>query len=332
MSQAFRAFLLYLAFGLLLPALPGCRRQEAGALHFNGRLEAKLVDLAPKVAGRVVEVRVREGDRVKAGDVLVRLDLGETAIAVERDREGLRSARAKYQDFVEGSRPPEIQAAKADVADKEARLTLARRELERQRNLLDTKIGTQQDFDAAKTAAESAEAALATSRQQLKLAVEGFRKFQTQQARYDMDRAESVLRQSETLAQEAEIRAPADGVILHRIAEPGLLLGPTQPALTMAFSDRLYVRTFIPETDLGKVRTGLPATVRVDAFPGRTFPAHVTEISPDAEFTPKPVDTQSVRVDLVYAAKVDLDRGWKEPLVPGQPADVTVAAGESPRP
>jgi HlyD family secretion protein len=332
MSRTFKAVLFCVTCGFLLPALSGCRRQETATLHHNGRLEAKLVDLAPKVAGRVVDVRVHEGDRVKAGDVLVRLDLGDTAIAVDRDREGLRSAQAKYRDLVEGSRPPEIQAAKADVADKEARLTLARRELERQRALLETKIGAQQDFDAAKTAAESAEAALAASRQQLKLAVEGFRKFQTEQARYDMDRAESVLRQSETLAQEAEIRAPADGVILHRIAEPGLLLGPSQPALTMAFSDRLYVRTFIPETDLGKVRTGLPATVRVDAFPGRTFPAHVTEISPDAEFTPKPVETKRVRVELVYAAKVDLDRGWKEPLVPGQPADVTVGVAESPAP
>ena len=108
---------------------------------------------------------------------------------------------------------------------------------------------------------------------------------------------------------EAEIRAPADGVILHRIAEPGLLLAAGQPALTMAFADRLYVRTYVPEPVLGKVRHGMAATVRVDAFPGKSFPAKVTEISPDAEFTPKPVETRGERVNLVYAAKVDLDRG-----------------------
>jgi HlyD family secretion protein len=332
MSPTSRVFLLGLAGGLWLLAAAACHKEETGVVHLNGRLEAKLVDLAPKVAGRVVDVLVHEGDRVKAGELLVRLDLGDTAIAVQRDEQAYLSAEANYRDYVEGSRPPEIQAAEADVADKEAKLTLARRELERQRSLLETKVGTQQDFDAAKTAAESAEAALKSSREQLKLAREGFRKFKTQQARHDMDKAQSVLRQSEVLAAEAEIRAPADGVILHRIAEPGLLLSPTQPALTMAFADRLYVRTFIPETDLGKVRTGLPATVSVDAFPGRTFPAHVTEISPTAEFTPKPVDTKSVRVELVYAAKVDLDRGWKEPLVPGQPADVTVAISEKPGP
>jgi len=92
------------------------------------------------------------------------------------------------------------------------------------------------------------------------------------------------------------------------------------------------VRTFIPEPKLGKVRPGMAAVVRVDAFPDRSFPARVTEISPDAEFTPKPVQTKGERISLVYSAKVDLDRGWKEPLVPGQPADVAIAVSEAPTP
>ena len=313
---------LFLIAAVALAA--ACRPKDTGMLHLNGRLEAPLVDLGPKVAGRVIEVRVREGDRVKAGDVLARLDLGETAVAVERDREGLKSAEARYQDMSEGSRRPEILAAEADVADKRSQLALADRELERQRVLLAKKIGTQRDFDVAKTGVERSTAALKASEERLKLSVEGFRKFQTEQAKYDMGRAKSVLAQSETVAREAEIRAPADGVILHRIAEPGLLLAAGQPALTMAFADRLYVRTYIPEPLLGKVRTGMAATVGVDAFPGKSFPAKVTEISPDAEFTPKPVETRGERVNLVYAAKVDLDAGWGDPLVPGQPADVTI--------
>ena len=94
---------------------------------------------------------MREGDRVKAGDVLARLDLGEMAVAVDRDREGVKSAEARYQDLAEGSRRPEILAAEADVADKRAQLELAKRQLDRQRALLDEKIGTQSDFDVAKT-------------------------------------------------------------------------------------------------------------------------------------------------------------------------------------
>ena len=319
--------------GLLTAAVAAgtaCRAKDTGILHLQGRLEAPVVDLGPKVAGRVVEVRVREGDRVKAGDLLARLDLGDTALAVQRDREGLRSAEAHVQDMEQGSRRPEILAAEADVADKHAALDLAKREFDRQRSLVDQQIGTRQDFDVAKTNVDRAAAALKSSEESLRLTLEGFRKHQTEQARHDRDRAKSVLAQSETLAREAEIRAPADGVILHRIAEPGLLLGEGQPAITLAFADRLYVRTFVPEPVLGKVRSGMPATVSVDAFPGKTFPARVTEISPDPEFTPKPVETKSERVNLVYAAKVDLDRGWNEPLVPGQPADVAISTGATP--
>ena len=305
-----------------------CRpKQDPNVVKLSGRLEAPTVDLAPKVAGRVVEVKVKEGDRVKAGDLLVKLDLGETALAVERDRRGLESSQARSQDLEAGSRVSEIAQAQADLADKKAAVELARRELERQEALLSKKVGTQRDTDTARTSMERAVASEKMASDRLQLLREGTRSWQKEQARRDVDRARTVLKQSETTAGEADIRAPADGVILHRIAEPGLLLSPSQPALTMAFTGRLYVRTYIPETKLGVVRTSLPATVTVDSFPGKSFPAHVTEISPDAEFTPKPVETREERVNQVYAAKVDLDAGWNAPLVPGQPAEVSVKVG-----
>ena len=318
---------------LVLAAAFGCRPKEEGAIvHLNGRIEAPLVDMGPKFPGRVVEVLVREGDRVKAGDLLVRLDLGETALAVDRDRQGVRSAEARYEDLASGSRRAEIAAAEADVRDKQAAAALARRELERQTMLLEHKVGTPREQDRAQTELERAESALKASEEHLRLVVEGSRRNQTEQARFDAERAKVQLKQSETVAKEAEIRAPADAVVLHRIAEPGLLLTAGQPALTLAFADRLYVRTFVPETKLGKVRPGQKARVSVDAFPGKTFDAVVSEISPNAEFTPKAVETKTERVNLVYSTKVDLVSGWKEPLVPGQPADVAVdtAGGVAP--
>ena len=321
-----------LAAALALPLLlAGCRNADDGAVHLNGRVEAVTVDLAPKVAGRVVEVKVREGDRVKAGDLLVTLDLGETALSVERDRDALGSAEARLLDLQSGSRSQDVAAAEADLADKRAAVDLAKKELARQDALAAKKVGIPRDLDRARTDLERASAAEKASTERLALAREGFRRYQTEQARSDAKRAATVLKQSETVAREAEVRAPADGVVLHRMAEPGLLLGAGQPGLTLAFADRLYVRTFIPETKLGRVKTGTAARVHVDAFPGKSFPARVTEISPDAEFTPKAVETREERVNLVYAAKVDLDAGWDAPLVPGQPAEVTVdgAAGEA---
>ena len=315
-----------IAIASLALGVTACRkRADDGTVHLNGRIEAPTVDLAPKVPGRVVEVLVREGDRVKAGALLVRLDLGESAIAVEREQAGVRSAEARAQDLEAGSRQQEIAAAEAEVADRRAAASLAEKELERQRFLLERKVGTQRDYDRARTELTRARAAVSGSEQRAALARQGSRTNQTKAAEAEAARARAVLRQSVTVASEGEIRAPADGVIVHRLAEPGQLVGASQPAVTMAFANRLFVRTFIPETKLGQVRMGMPARVSVDAFPDRTFAARITEISPEAEFTPKAVETKSERVNLVYAAKADLDRGWSEPLVPGQPAEVTVS-------
>jgi HlyD family secretion protein len=197
-------------------------------------------------------------------------------------------------------------------------------ESERQRFLLEKKVGTRRDFDRAQIDLARARAALQGAEQKLALVREGSRSKQTAAAQAEAERAAASLKQSVSVAKESEVRAPADGVIVHRLAEPGQLLAPGQPAITLAFADRLYVRTFIPETQLGRVKTGMPARVTVDAFPNREFAARITEISPDAEFTPKAVETKSERVNLVYGAKADLDRGWNEPLVPGQPAEVRV--------
>ena len=302
----------------------GCSRQATEEVwHLNGRIEAPLVDVAPRATGRVVEVLVREGDRVSAGDVLVRLDLGETAFNVEREGHAVDAATARVRDLAAGSRTAEIAAAEAEVTDREAAEALAARELERQTFLRERMVGNARDLDRARTDLERARAAVAAARERLAVVREGARRWQTAQARAELGRAETIARQSEVVVAEADIRAPADAVVLHRLVEPGTLVTIGQPTLTLGLAERLYVRTFIPETRLGQVRQGDPMWVEVDAHPGRRFPARVTEISPVAEFTPKAVETRNERVNLVYAAKVDLDAGWDAPLVPGQPAEVT---------
>ena len=310
---------------LVLVVSVGCgAKSDPSLVKLNGRLEAPLVDLAPKVPGRVISVAVKEGERVKAGDLLIRLDLGDTALAVERDRHGVESAQARLQDLSVGSRQAEVAAAEAEVADKRAAVDLAAREMQRQELLLSKAVGAERDYDRAKTDLERAQAAVRISEEKLALTREGFRRWQTAQARSEVSRARTQLRQSEVVALESEIHAPADGIVTHRLVEPGQLLAAGQTGITIALTNRLYVRTFIPETKLGLVRHGLAARVSVDAFPGESFDATVTEIAPDAEYTPKAVETKVERINLVYGAKVDLAQGWTVRLVPGQPADVLV--------
>jgi HlyD family secretion protein len=317
-----------------LPLLLACgcgEPDEPGVVRLNGRIEAVSVDLAPKISGRVLEVSVVEGQRVQAGQRLVLLDLGTVSLDVARERAALAAAQARLADLERGSRDAEIAAARAQLDQRSAALDLARANLTRQETLLAKKVGAQREYDEARAAFEQAEAVLEVAHNDLRLLEEGSRREQIQQARDEVARARTVLEQAQVQAAEAEIRAPAEGIVLHRLAEPGLLLAAGQSALTLAFADRLYVRVFVPETRLGQVRQGAPATVRVDAFPGEEFAGRVSEISPEAEFTPKAVETRRERVNLVYPAKVDLERGWEAPLVPGQPAEVRVpaqAAGE----
>ena len=229
---------------------------DPSQIELNGRLEAQLVDLAPKVSGRVVAVLVKEGDRVKSGDLLVQLDLGDTALDVERDRHGVQAARARLQDLTVGSREAEIAAAAAEVADRRAAVDLADRELQRQEFLLSKEVGRRATTTARRPSSTAQRRRVQIAEERLSLTSEGFRQWQTAQARSEVDRAQTQLRQSEVVAREGEIRAPADGVVMHRMAEPGQLLAAGQTGITMALANRLYVRTFVPETRLGKVKPG----------------------------------------------------------------------------
>ncbi len=301
-------------------------KEDPNVVRLNGRIEATLVDMAPKVTGRVVEVRFREGERVKAGDVLIRLDLGDTTLTVDRDKAAVEAADARVRDLRAGSRRSEIATAEAELADRQAAVELAKKELERQQFLLSRKVGTERDLDRATTDLERAAANVRASEGRLRLVREGTRPDQISAAQDEAARARAQLSQSTTVVGEAEIRAPADAIVVHRFFEPGQLVTPGQPGLTLAFTERLYVRTFVPEGKLGLVKHGLAAEVLVDAHPGKTFKARVAEISSTSEFTPKAVETRAERINLVYAAKVDLEGAWDVPLVPGQPAEVVLRA------
>jgi HlyD family secretion protein len=324
-----RSFVLSTAAGGVLIAgtlvLSGCRQAaDPTQIRLNGRIEAAMVDLSPKVTGRVREVLVKEGDRVKAGDILVRLDLGETGLTVARDKSTVAAAQARVRDLEAGTRRSELATAEAEINDRKAALELAKKELQRQQFLLERKVGTGRDVERATTEVQRLEAAVSAASSRLATLREGARRWQVQQAHEDVARAETVLEQSQTTVNEGELRAPADTIVVHRFVEPGQLVTPGQPALTLAFLDRLYVRTFVPEMLRGRVRPGIEAEVVVDAYKDKRFKAKVAEIARDAEFTPKQVETRTERVNLVYAAKVDLVGGWSEPLDLGQPAEVLI--------
>lgn len=277
---------------------------QAKTITLYGNVDIREVQLAFEVSGRVDSVDVDEGDRVTRGQTLAALDTSRLQHAVDQ-LQGQTDAQAQQVAAMHaGTRPEDIKRARAEVAAAAAREKEAQLELTRTKNLHARNVASQARLDAAQAGAEAATAQLQATRQALALAVAGPR-------REDIAAAEAGLRANRAalaLAQEnladAALTAPAPGIVRARILEPGDMASPQRPAFTLALTDPLWVRVYIPETELGRIRPGMSAAVTTDSFPGKHYAAWVGSISPTSEFTPKTVETTEVRSSLVYQARV----------------------------
>ena len=308
---------------LLLPLLlMACRRDDRPLL--NGRVEAYLTDLGPRAGGRLVELSVREGQRVKAGDLLGRVVAEELEAAVLRDQAGFDSAEAKRLELDRGTRTEEIAQGQARVHDAEAALRLAEENLRRAQRLVADRVMSQADLDTATSARDRAAATLNLQNKALAELLVGARVEQRQGGQAEARKAQAILHQSRLQAGFTEVRAPFDGVVTHRLREPGSVIGAGQPVLTLARLDQLWVRIYLPQPIQAKVRLGDPVTVLTQDR--RSLDATLDEVASEPEFTPKMVESREERVNLVYPARVNLPQGWDKGLVPGVAVDVRLGA------
>lgn len=309
---------------LLLPLLLiACRRDSRPLL--NGRVEAYLTDLGPRAGGRLVELNVREGQRVKAGDLLARVAAEELEAAVLRDEAGFDSADARRLELDRGARAEQIAQGEARVRDAEAAVKLAEENLRRAVKLSGDRVLSQADLDRATAERDRAAAALSLQGKVLAELKAGARIEQRQAGSAEARKARAVLQQSRAQAGFTEIRAPFDGLVTHRLREPGSIIGAGQPVLTLARLDQLWVRIYLPQPIQGQARIGSPVTVLTPDK--RLLDATLDEVGSEAEFTPKMVESREERVNLVYPARVNLKDGWDKGLVPGVAVDVRLGAG-----
>ncbi len=311
--------LLFLPAALLMLA---CNRDSRPVL--NGRVEAYLTDLGPRVGGRLVELEVAEGQRVKQGDLLARVSAEELDAVVDQSAAAVRSAQAKSQELANGTRHEDIAQGQARVHDAEAALRLAEDTLQRSRSLFSDKVLSQSDLDRAQSDRDRAAASLNLQQKSLAELQAGARIEQRQGAVADTQRAQAALRQSQVTAGFTEIRAPFDGIITHRLREIGSVLSAGQPVITIARLDQLWVRVYLPQPLQAKASIGMPVSVSVAG--GQTLAATLDEVAIDPEYTPKMVETREERVNLVYPARVHLERGWDKGLLPGVAVDVRLGA------
>jgi HlyD family secretion protein len=230
-----------------------------------------------------------------------------------------------------GSRPGEIEQARANLASAEADAADARSQYERQAQLLERTLTSQQQVDSAKAGLDAAVARVRAAREARDLLIGGSRHEDILQAEAQLKVAEAQLRLLERQLDDATLVAPVNAVVRARLLEPGDMASPERPVLSLAIMNPKWVRAYVSEIDLGRVREGLEAYAEVDAFPDRRYPGRIGFISSVAEFTPKNVETEDLRTSLVYEVRVLVEDAADE-LRLGMPATVHIPPEETASP
>jgi HlyD family secretion protein len=308
---------------IALAGLACTSRSDKNVITASGTIEAIEVNVASKVAGQILALAVEEGSRVKPGDVLATIDHATADIQLRQAEAGVALARAQLVLLQNGARKEDIEQADAALRQAEANLKVAVDDAKRMRELLKSGSVTTKPRD-------DAEARLTVAEAQRKGAEEALNKVRRLARPEEIDAAEARLAQAQAAADllaksiaDCTIVAPAGGIITHKAVEAGELVTPGATVVTLSELDSVYVMIYLAEKEIGRVRLGDQADVAIDAFPGRAFPGRITYISPEAEFTPKNVQTKEDRVKLVFGVKVEIENP-EGLLKPGLPADATI--------
>ena len=363
--------------------------QTTDRLSVSGNIELTQVNIAFKTAGRLTNLYVGEGDAVKKGQIVARLDEDQLLRQREREQASLASAEAmlaeagsalrfqkastdadlelrraeissasfKLQELKNGSRPQEVQEAQAEVSAAQAEFDRSKKDWDRAQVLIKNDDISTSQFDDFRHRFDAAEAKLKQAKENSALVTAGPRSEAIDEAGAQVSRAQAGLkigeansieterRQQEITMRQAEIArsraqialiesqiadtvavSPIDGVVLVKAADPGEILAPGTSVVTVGDIDHPWLRAYIGEKDLGRVKLGDKLKVTTDSFPGKIYDGHLTFISPEAEFTPKQIQTSEERVKLVYRIKIEIDNPRHE-LKSNMPADAQIALG-----
>ena len=322
----------HFAAALLVSALllAGCSRSDhpAGTIVLSGNIEVTDAQLGFKLPGRVAERLVSEGDKVNAGQLIAKLDDAEQKEEVALRQAEVGVAQAALAELEAGSRPQEIAAAEATLRSAEAERERAHLDFNRQQQLREHDAIADRQIEASRAQLTVAEAHAAEAAAHLKLVQEGPRAETIQQARARVAQARAALELAQTRLDETNLTSPLTGVVLSHNVEPGEFVAAGTPIVTVADIAHTWVRAYIDQTDLGRIRLGEKVAVHTDTFPHKAYDGTIGFIASEAEFTPKTVQTQKERVKLVFRIKVEVANPNDE-LKPGMPADVTIPAASS---
>lgn len=301
------------------------RAASGDGLTASGTVEATDAQLGFQAAGRIVELLPREGDRVEQGALVARLDSTELDARRAEAAARVEAARAALAELEAGSRKEEVAQGRAALAAADERVADAKRDLERANTLFAGRAVSREAVDKAELAVELAGRQRDQAAEQLALLEQGPRPERIAAARAQLASAEAAVATLDATLANLRIAAPFAGVVTVRHREPGEIVGPGAPVVTLMDPDDRWVRIYVPENRLSRVALGQRAAITSDTFPGKEYEGEVSFIASSAEFTPKNVQTTEERVRLVYAVKVRITGDAAQELKPGLPADVRLA-------
>lgn len=301
----------------------GCTNNTGITVTASGTIEATEINVASKVGGEIMQLPVNQGDKVNTGDILAVIDHSTLDLQLKQAEAGVDLAKAQLKLLQNGARTEDIQQAEEGLKQSEAALKMAEEDAKRMVELLTSKSVTQKQKDDADTRYTVALAQNNSAKQTLK-------KLQQWSRPEDIQSAEARLVQAKTSAEllkkiitDSTIVAPIDGIITQKPIEKGELVGAGTTIVTISKLDKVNLMIYVTEIELGKIKLGQQAEVKIDADPNRTFTGKVTYISSVAEFTPKNIQTKKDRVKLVFGVKIEIDNP-DGTLKSGIPADATI--------
>lgn len=292
------------------------------ALVLHGNVDIRQVDLGFRVGGRIAAMPVEEGSTVKAGEVLARLDAGPLRDALAAATASVTAARARLDALRNGNRPQNIAQARAKLAEAVAAQTRAKQDYDRRAGLVQTGAVSQAVFQKTVEQYRAAQAQTRVARDALSLMREGARREDIEAADAQYQQTVAQRDTAETNLADTVLRAPNAGVLLTRAQEPGAIVAPGATAVTLTITRPIRIRAYVGEPDLGRIAPGMKVTVTADGI-AKTYHGTIGFIAPTAEFTPKTVETDNLRTDLVYRLRVivaDPDDALRQ----GAPVTVTV--------
>ncbi len=310
---------LYYGFGL-------GARNGSDALTLYGNIDIREADLAFNSEGRVESMLVEEGDSVAQGQLLATLDDKRFAAAVTAAKAKIAAQQAVLDRLLAGSRPAEIAKARADANAIEASLQDAQAKLKRTESLAKQDFASRQTLDSDRSRVAALDAQLKASQKALELVVLGPREEDIAEARANLQALQADLVLAQEKLRDSKLYAKESGTIKTRIVEPGAVVLAQTPIYSIALSDPLWVRTYVSETDLGRIRPGMKGEVYTDSAPNTAHEGWIGFISPVAEFTPKSVETPEVRTSLVYRVRLYV-KNPDSTLRQGMPVTVRLKTG-----